>query len=86
VRTLDKLDEPHSFLARALAEYGRIGKTLHLLDLVIDEVYRRSLLVQVNTGERRHGPARRVFHGRLGELRAPNDPAEQVFDLIAATA
>jgi len=59
----------HSSLARARAEYGRIGKTLHLLDLVDDEVYRRSLLVQVNTGERRHGLARRVFHGRRGELR-----------------
>jgi TnpA family transposase len=59
----------NSSLARALAEYGRIGKTLHLLDLVDDEVYRRSLLVQVNTGERRHGLARRVFHGRRGELR-----------------
>jgi TnpA family transposase len=58
-----------SSMARALAEYGRIGKTLHLLDLVDDEVYRRSLLVQVNTGERRHGLARRVFHGRRGELR-----------------
>jgi TnpA family transposase len=58
----------NSSLARALAEYGRIGKTLHLLDLVDDEAYRRSLLVQVNTGERRHGVARRVFHGRRGEL------------------
>src|SRR5712692_10386222 len=58
----------HSSLARALAEYGRIGKTLHLLDLVDDEAYRRSLLIQVNTGERRHGLARRVFQGRRGEL------------------
>jgi TnpA family transposase len=58
-----------SSLARALAEYGRIGKTLHLLDLADDEVYRRSLLVQVNTGERRHGLARTVFQGRRGQLR-----------------
>src|SRR5207244_13591442 len=43
-------------------------QTLRLLDLVDDEAYRRSLLVQVNTGERRHGLARRVFHGRRGEL------------------
>lgn len=27
-----------------------IGKTLYLLDLVDDELYRRSLLIQVNTG------------------------------------
>jgi TnpA family transposase len=62
-------DGRNSSLARALAEYGRIGKTLHLLDLVDDETYRCSLLIQVNTGERRHGLARRVFHGRRGELR-----------------
>jgi TnpA family transposase len=59
----------NSSLARALAEYGRIGKTLHLLDLADDEVYRRSLLIQVNTGERRHGLARTVFQGRRGQLR-----------------
>jgi TnpA family transposase len=59
----------HSSLARALAEYGRMGKTLHLLDLVDDELYRRSLLIQVNTGERRHGLARTVFRGRRGHLR-----------------
>jgi CheY-like chemotaxis protein len=56
-------------MARALGEYGRIGKTLHLLDLADDELYRRSLLIQVNKGERRHCLARTVFHGRGGELR-----------------
>ena len=29
----------------------------------------RSLLIQVNTGERRHGLARAVFQGRRGQLR-----------------
>jgi TnpA family transposase len=58
-----------SSLARALAEHGRIGKTLHLLDLVDDELYRRSLPIQVHTGERRHGLARTVFDGRRGEER-----------------
>jgi TnpA family transposase len=52
-----------------LGEYGRIGKTLHLLDLADDELYRRSLLIQVNKGKRRHGIARTMFHGRGGELR-----------------
>ena len=59
----------NSSLARALAEYGRLGKTHHLLDLADDELYRRSLLIQVNTGERRHGLARTVFQGRRGQLR-----------------
>jgi hypothetical protein len=40
-----------------------------LLDLADDELYRRSLLIQVNTGERRHGLARTVFQGRRGQLR-----------------
>jgi Tn3 transposase DDE domain len=37
--------------------------------VVDDELYRRSLLIQVNTGERRHGLARTVFRGRRGHLR-----------------
>jgi hypothetical protein len=40
-----------------------------LLDLADDELYQRSLLIQANKGERRHGLARAVFHGRRGELR-----------------
>lgn len=67
----------HSSLARALAEYGRIGKTLHLLDLADDELYRRSLLIQVNTGERRHGLARTVFQGRRGQLRQAYREAQE---------
>ncbi len=40
----------NSSVARALAEYGRIGKTLHLLDLADDEVYRRDSARQPRTG------------------------------------
>lgn len=56
-------------LARALGEYGRISKTLHLLAFVDDETYRRRIHVQLNRQEGRHALMRSVFHGRRGELR-----------------
>ena len=55
-------------LGRAIAELGRIAKTLHLLAYVDDENYRRGVLTQLNRGESRHGVARIVFHGKRGEL------------------
>lgn len=58
-----------SGLSRAVAEVGRIEKTLYLLNYVQDENYRRRILVQLNRGEGRHSVARAVFHGRKGELR-----------------
>jgi Tn3 transposase DDE domain-containing protein len=58
-------------LARAISEVGRIAKSLYLLDYYDDESYRRRILNQLTRGERRHGPARAVFHGRKGELRQP---------------
>jgi TnpA family transposase len=58
-----------SGLGRAVAEVGRIDKTLYLLNYVQDESYRRRILVQLNRGEGRHAVARAVFHGRKGELR-----------------
>lgn len=58
-----------SGLGRAVAELGRIEKTLYLLAYVQDEAYRRRILVQLNRGEGRHAVARAVFHGRKGELR-----------------
>jgi Tn3 transposase DDE domain len=57
-------------LGRALAEYGRVAKTLHLLAFVdADESYRRQIGAQLNLQESRHRLARKVFHGQRGELR-----------------
>jgi TnpA family transposase len=59
-------------LGRALAEYGRIAKTLHMLAFVdVDETYRRRIHVQLNTQESRHALARRILHGRRGQLYQP---------------
>jgi TnpA family transposase len=56
-------------LARALAEFGRIDKTLHMLTYIDSEEKRRSILTQLNRGESRHSLARALFHGKRGELR-----------------
>lgn len=56
-------------LAKAIAEVGRIAKTLFLLAYIDDESYRRRILIQLNRGEGRHDLARKVFHGQRGELR-----------------
>lgn len=56
-------------MGRAVAELGRVEKTLYLLAYVQDEAYRRRILVQLNWGEGRHALARAVFHGKKGELR-----------------
>ncbi len=56
-------------LARAVAEVGRIAKTLYLLAYLDDHTYRRRILTQLNKGERRHSLARVIFHGQRGEVR-----------------
>lgn len=59
-------------LGKALAEYGRIAKTLHMLAFVdVDETYRRRIHVQLNTQESRHALARRILHGKRGQLYQP---------------
>jgi TnpA family transposase len=58
-----------SMLARAIAELGRIPKTLYLLSYIDDETYRRRILLQLNRGEGRHRIARATFYGQRGELR-----------------
>jgi TnpA family transposase len=68
MRMLQTNDRP-TRLARALAELGRIIKTLYLLAYLDDEAYRRRILGQLNRHEGRHDLARVVFHGRRGELR-----------------
>ncbi|MDH5675277.1 MAG: Tn3 family transposase [Myxococcales bacterium] len=56
-------------LGDALAHYGRIYKSLHVLRLADDRSYRRQIKAQANLQEGRHDLARRIFHGERGELR-----------------
>lgn len=56
-------------LGRAVAELGRITKTLYLLAYLDDETYRRRILTQLNRTESRHALSRAVFHGQRGQLR-----------------
>ena len=68
MRTLQVGDRP-TRLAQAIAEFGRIDKTIHTLTYIDDEAKRRATLTQLNRGEGRHSVARAVFHGKRGELR-----------------
>jgi TnpA family transposase len=56
-------------LGDALAHYGRIFKTLHVLSYVDQAPYRAQIKGVRNLQEGRHDLARHVFHGRRGDLR-----------------
>jgi TnpA family transposase len=68
MRTLQVGERP-TRLAQAVAELGRIDKTLHALTYIDDETKRRRTLTQLNRGGDRHKLARAMFHGKRGELR-----------------
>ena len=68
MRVLQVKDRPTT-LARALAELGRIIKTLHMLGYLDSKEKRRHILTQLNRQEFRHRLARRVCHGDRGEIR-----------------
>ncbi|MDM4719153.1 transposase [Micromonospora sp. WMMA1363] len=55
-------------LGDALAHFGRIFKTQHVLAYVDTASYRRNIKSIRNLQESRHSLARHVFHGRKGEL------------------
>jgi TnpA family transposase len=57
-------------LGQAFAEYGRIDKTMHLLNLVdpVDDSYRRRMNRQLTVQESRHRLARVICHGRRGQI------------------
>lgn len=68
MKTLQVGNKP-TRLALAIAEYGRIDKTIHLLTYLDDEDKRHAIQKQLNRVEGRHNLAREVFHGKRGELR-----------------
>ncbi|MFC7713137.1 Tn3 family transposase [Nonomuraea recticatena] len=55
-------------LGDAIAHYGRIFKTLHILTYAVEEPYRRDIKGVRNLQEGRHALASRIFHGKKGEL------------------
>lgn len=55
-------------LGDAIAHYGRIAKSLHILRLADEPGYRRQIKSQANLQEGRHSLARKIFHGRNGPL------------------
>lgn len=55
-------------LGEAIAHYGRIFKTLHILTYAVEEPYRRDIKGVRNLQESRHALAGKVFHGRKGEI------------------
>ncbi len=56
-------------LGEAIAMYGRIFKSLHILAYIdTDESYRRDIKGIRNLQEGRHALARKICHGRKGEL------------------
>ena len=66
--TLQRGPSPSS-LARALAELGRVIKTLHLLGYVHDPAYCRTIHRLLSRGQRRNALTRDVFYGHRGQLR-----------------
>lgn len=56
-------------LGEALAHYGRIFKTLHVLSYLDQAPYRAQIKGMRNLQEGLHDLARHVFHGRRGDLR-----------------
>nr|WP_285439725.1 Tn3 family transposase [Streptomyces sp. ISL-11] len=55
-------------LCDAIAHYGRIVKSLHILRLADEPGCRRQIKMQANLQESRHSLARKIFHGRSGQL------------------
>ncbi len=67
VRMLQRDGHPTP-LGEAIASYGRIFKSLHILAYVDDETYRRDIKGIRNLQEGRHSLAAAIFHGKKGEL------------------
>ncbi|MGH9008736.1 MAG: Tn3 family transposase [Acidimicrobiia bacterium] len=55
-------------LGDAIASYGRVFKSLHILAYIDDETYRRDIKGIRNLQEGRHSLAAAIFHGKKGEV------------------
>jgi TnpA family transposase len=68
IRTLQK-SKKTTELQKAIINIGRINKTIYMLNIMDNPVFRRKVLAQLNIHEGRHKLSRITFHGQRGELR-----------------
>ncbi|MCT9929953.1 transposase [Planotetraspora sp. A-T 1434] len=67
--TILQRDGHPTAIGEAIAAYGRIFKSLHILAYIdVDETYRRDIKHIRNLQEGRHSLARKICHGKKGEL------------------
>jgi TnpA family transposase len=72
VVTMLQRDGHPTALGEAIAAYGRIFKSLHILAYIdVDESYRRDVKGLRNLQEGRHSLARKICHGKKGERAVP---------------
>ncbi|MER5775497.1 Tn3 family transposase [Streptomyces sp. NPDC002039] len=57
----------HDSLGQAIAHYGRIAKSMHILRLLDDPAYRTTIRMMTTRQHDRQGLARRIHHGRDGQ-------------------
>jgi hypothetical protein len=67
IRALQRAGRP-VVLARAIAEIGKVVRTIATLDYATRPEQRRRILIQLNRQESRHALARAVCHGRRGQI------------------
>jgi len=74
-------------LARALQEYGRLVRTIHLCRYVADEELRRRVRRQLNKGESLHALRRDLFFAHQGHVRRRHldDQVDQALCLTLVT-
>ena len=69
VVTMLQRDGHPTALGEAIAAYGRIFESLHILNYIdVDETYRRDIKGIRNLQDGRHALARKICHGKKGEL------------------
>ena len=73
-------------LGKALAEYGRVAKTLHMRAWVDDVTYRRAVGARLNVGAGRRSLARRIFFGRRGEVAAHLPAGSSLADAVSCAS
>jgi len=76
IQALQRGGQPTT-LARAIAELGRIPRTIEILGYATDPNQQQRTRVQINRHEGRHALARDVFHGRRGRLYQPYRPGQE---------
>jgi|APLak6261663012_1056037.scaffolds.fasta_scaffold01529_1 TnpA family transposase len=79
IKKLSNSKKRHNRLIKAMCEFDKLLKTIHILKYIDSDNYRKEIHTALNRGEEYHNMSRHVNFGSLGKIKAKSEEKQNIY-------